>query len=306
MSSHHRLNRQNRTPDDTTATYAAFPDDNTSAARPRRSKALRAALVLVALLVVYVVVMSVIWWVKYGSVDTPAAAPASVSQSAAPRAAYTPHTRPSVTSAVSDPQLSTPTVTPNEPAPEEEKVLADAVSGHVPDVTYPPLPPEVGTGNAGTFRMEDTDGCVVPRTVSVSGAGAPVRAEDLTNGGALLPPKNVGELAWYKHSACIGQSGRGSTVITGHINDVSQGAGFASRFVHLVNGQEVSVDTDKGARRYKVVEPPREYNKTTGLPSVVNDSTGDEKLVLVTCGGEFVGGALGYDSNIVTVLEPIK
>ncbi|WCZ33324.1 hypothetical protein CMASS_09565 [Corynebacterium massiliense DSM 45435] len=29
------------------------------------------------------------------------------------------------------------------------------------------------------------------------------------------------------------------------------------------------------------------------------------KFVLITCGGEFVGGQLGYAENIITVAEPI-
>ena len=38
---------------------------------------------------------------------------------------------------------------------------------------------------------------------------------------------------------------------------------------------------------------------------VVNDTEGENRLVLITCGGKFVGGQLGYEDNIITVAEPV-
>ena len=38
---------------------------------------------------------------------------------------------------------------------------------------------------------------------------------------------------------------------------------------------------------------------------MVNDTDGTNRLVLITCGGKFVGGALGYEDNIITVAEPV-
>ena len=45
--------------------------------------------------------------------------------------------------------------------------------------------------------------------------------------------------------------------------------------------------------------------KGSGFPDVINDTDGENRLVLITCGGKFVGGQLGYEDNIITVAEPV-
>ena len=58
-------------------------------------------------------------------------------------------------------------------------------------------------------------------------------------------------------------------------------------------------------RTFRVTEAPYRLPKGSGFPDVVNDSQGENRLVLITCGGKFVGGELGYEDNIITVAEPV-
>lgn len=135
---------------------------------------------------------------------------------------------------------------------------------------------------------------------------APVDMVGLTAEGALVPPEDVNRLGWYASSAIPGDaSSKGSTVITGHVNHQTQGQGFAYHFTQLEAGDEVSVLIDGTPHIYRVTKPPFRVAKGGELPEEVNDSTGANKLVLITCGGEFVGGALGYADNVFVVAEPV-
>lgn len=135
---------------------------------------------------------------------------------------------------------------------------------------------------------------------------APVEMVGLTAEGALIPPEDVSRLGWYASSAIPGDpNSKGSTVITGHVNHQTQGQGFAYNFTQLSAGDEVSVLIDGTTHTYRVTKPPFRASKEGALPEEVNDSTGENKLVLITCGGEFVGGTLGYADNVFVVAEPV-
>lgn len=128
----------------------------------------------------------------------------------------------------------------------------------------------------------------------------------VTDTGMLIPPHDVQRLGWYSASAVPGEAGPvGSSVITGHINYQGQGTGFAEKFTTMELGQEFTVFIDGEERRFRVTEAPYRLQKGAGFPDVVNDTQGDNRLVLITCGGKFVGGQLGYEDNIITVAEPV-
>ncbi|MCG7260976.1 class F sortase [Corynebacterium hesseae] len=128
----------------------------------------------------------------------------------------------------------------------------------------------------------------------------------VTDTGMLIPPRDVQRLGWYSASAVPGEAGPvGSSVITGHINYQGQGTGFAEKFTTLEQGQEFTVFIDGEERKFRVTEAPYRLPKGAGFPDVVNDTEGENRLVLITCGGKFVGGELGYEDNIITVAEPV-
>lgn len=143
-------------------------------------------------------------------------------------------------------------------------------------------------------------------SLTVAGQTAVVDPIQLTTSGMLIPPTDVSRLGWYSASAVPGAEGNsGSTVITGHINYQGQGSGFASNFTQLGLGDEFTIAIDGQPQAFRVVQAPFRVPKGTDMPSVVNDSTGTNKVVLITCGGKFVGGKLGYEDNIFTVAEPV-
>ena len=141
--------------------------------------------------------------------------------------------------------------------------------------------------------------------ITVDGETAPVDFVQVTDQGVLLPPQDVSRVGWYSASAIPGEHGEGSSVITGHVNFAGQGEGFARRFVDLAEGSEVIVHVNGEDRAFRVSEPPEHVTKGDALPEVVNQAEGDNRLVLITCGGEFVGGQLGYADNVISVADPV-
>ena len=143
-------------------------------------------------------------------------------------------------------------------------------------------------------------------SVGIDGEYAAVDPVQVTDQGVLLPPHDVTRVGWYSASAVPGEPGNvGSSVITGHINYQGQGTGYAEKFTKLKKGQEFTVVIDGQERTFRVTEAPYRLPKGSGFPDVVNDKEGENRLVLITCGGQFVGGALGYEDNIITVAEPV-
>lgn len=143
-------------------------------------------------------------------------------------------------------------------------------------------------------------------TLEIDGASAPVDPVQLTQDGQLIPPQDVHRLGWYSASAVPGAEGAvGSTVITGHVNYVGQGEGYAQRFVSMEEGEKLKIDMDGDEVEFKVTEAPYMLPKGADFPEVINDDSGPNRLVLITCGGDFVGGQLGYAQNIIVVAEPV-
>lgn len=146
-----------------------------------------------------------------------------------------------------------------------------------------------------------------PTHITVAGQTGQVVPIGITDDGVLAPPTDVSLTGWYLDSALPGSGGPGSVVLTGHINEVGQGWGFASNFVEITAGEEITITTDAGGEvTYRAVSGSEHDLKADGVAEIVNDFTGPERLVVITCGGRYVGGELGYESNIVTVFEPVS
>ncbi|MBK4183003.1 class F sortase [Corynebacterium macginleyi] len=143
-------------------------------------------------------------------------------------------------------------------------------------------------------------------SLGIDGQYAAVDPVQAIGRGVFLPPHDVTRLGWYSASAVPGDGGNvGSSVITGHVNYQGQGTGYAEKFTRLQLNQEITVVIDGQERLFRVTEKPYRLAKGSDFPDVVNDTDGPNRLVLITCGGKFIGGALGYEDNIITVAEPV-
>jgi len=141
------------------------------------------------------------------------------------------------------------------------------------------------------------DDPAAPVSLTLDGVTAPTDPVATDASGTLLPPQDVSRLGWWVDSAMPG-GGSGAIVVTGHVDDVDQGDGFAARFADVREGDELTVSTGDGRAREYRVDRLLSVGKEGNLPlDEINRLDGPETLLLVTCGGEFVGPPLGYANN---------
>jgi hypothetical protein len=110
------------------------------------------------------------------------------------------------------------------------------------------------------------------------------------------------EVGWYRFGSSPTRPG--STVFAAHVswNDT---VGPFFRLAELEPGARIKVELSDGtARHYQVVERAQ-YGKSELPAERIWTRSGDEKLVLITCGGEFNRQVRRYSDNIVIYASPI-
>jgi Sortase domain len=144
-----------------------------------------------------------------------------------------------------------------------------------------------------------------PNTVLLpKGGRASLVRSGVAGDGTLQIPNGVSQAALW--GAAL-DAEAGATLIAGHIN----WAGVAGPFAELWGaqaGQSVTVIDGTGKRLTFVVDQILTVDKDN-LPQHADElfgQTGPHRLVLVTCGGKWVGGALGYDQNRVVIAHPVS
>ncbi|MGK3202716.1 class F sortase [Amycolatopsis sp. MEPSY49] len=143
-----------------------------------------------------------------------------------------------------------------------------------------------------------TDTGRAPATLALPGGGtAKLVQEDLDASGALKIPEGLDEAAWW--GAKLGAD-HGVALLSGHVNWKGKKGPF-NELWQVKQGQEVKLtDAAGGAWVYKVDATETIHkSELAGRSEQLFDPDGPHKLLLVTCGGEYVGGSEGYEDNRV-------
>ncbi len=128
-----------------------------------------------------------------------------------------------------------------------------------------------------------------------------VRAVGVEEDGELEVPDET-EVGWYKYGSAPGLPG--STVLAAHVS-WNREIGPFHQLGNLEPGAEVDVVADDGSTRvYKVVERAV-YDKDELPVDRIWRTTGDETLVLITCGGSYNPNIRRYRQNIVIYAVPV-
>jgi hypothetical protein len=162
-----------------------------------------------------------------------------------------------------------------------------------------PAPPRPGPGS-----VVNPAGPALPssRPVRISIAAIDVRAPvvpvDLARDGTIgVPPLSAaGTAGWYEGGPTPGEPG--ASVIVGHVDDKAGPAVFY-RLAGLRPGTRIEVARHDHRVAVFLVDAVREYPKSA-LPvdAVAGDRT-RPTLRLITCGGRWRGGRIGYADNIL-------
>ncbi|MEV7037898.1 class F sortase [Amycolatopsis sp. NPDC051061] len=171
--------------------------------------------------------------------------------------------------------------------PPEPTSLAAPPPGSLPGENAAPavLPADSESAaqqRPGTVRLPD-------------GATARLVRTELTDRGVLPIPRGLGDAAWW--GAKLGAA-QGAALLSGHVNWEGQRGPFDELW-RMRDGDEVSVVDARGGRWVYRVDSVTTLPKET-LPEQAAKwfgQDGPHRLVLVTCGGDYVGGTEGYDEN---------
>jgi len=130
---------------------------------------------------------------------------------------------------------------------------------------------------------------------------APIQPVGIEDNGELEVP-GAEAIGWYQFGAGIG-GGRGSTVLAGHIayNGVD---GVFRDLDQMQAGQVFSVDHDGSTLSYEVTEVIQYTKEALPIEDLFRED-GDERLVLITCGGSFNPSLRSYDDNVVVIAVPV-
>ena len=142
-----------------------------------------------------------------------------------------------------------------------------------------------------------------PRSITIDGIDldGPVRPVGIEDDGELEVP-DESEVGWYQYGSAPGLPG--STVLAAHVswNGVT---GLFHRLGSVEPGALVDVELDDGSvRTYEVTERTM-YPKDSLPIDRIWRTTGDETLVLITCGGDFNPDVRRYRHNIVLYAVPV-
>jgi len=121
--------------------------------------------------------------------------------------------------------------------------------------------------------------------------------------GSLTVPEDPDVLGWWRSGARPG-AGRGAVVVDGHVDSARDGLGVFAKLAHLTPGDAVHVVTGAGQTRRYLVSGRRLYRKTDLPAAEIFDQRGPERLVLVTCGGNFDERLRTYSHNVVVYAVP--
>ena len=128
-----------------------------------------------------------------------------------------------------------------------------------------------------------------------------VRAVGIEEDGELEVPDET-EVGWYQYGSAPGLPG--STVLAAHVS-WNRKIGPFHQLGNLEPGARVDVVADDGTTRvYQVVERAV-YDKDSLPRDRIWRTTGDETLVLITCGGSYNPSIRRYRQNIVIYAVPV-
>ncbi len=181
----------------------------------------------------------------------------------------------------------------------------------------PPAPPSPDVDSGDTLsplaqqlgpRQSAVPDAVTPRPrpvglqmQSIDVARFPVRAVGLEPDGQMEIPDET-EIGWYQYGATAGQPG--ATVLAAHVSWNRTQGPFA-RLGTVEPGEQIEVALDDGSVRLYEVTERTIYGKSELPRERIWRNTGEETLVLITCGGDYNPEIRRYRENIVVYAVPV-
>jgi hypothetical protein len=188
----------------------------------------------------------------------------------------------------------------DQPLPAQLFALDPGAARHLP--TQPALTsPQPGSLQRSCSPLPQAQAQVSIASLCIYASMVATTVED----NALIIPSDVHQVGLDTTSAPL-DARRGTSIVAGHVDNISQGAGVF-HFLHLVRpGAEIAV-TDLSGVTTKWVAYKTDILQKADLPADIWSTTGPRRLVLVTCGGPLVharDGGNTYKDNVLVYATP--
>ncbi|GAA1097995.1 hypothetical protein GCM10009668_14180 [Nocardioides dubius] len=124
----------------------------------------------------------------------------------------------------------------------------------------------------------------------------------------MIIPKGVKEIGWLNRSAAFGDL-IGTAVVAAHVSDNSDRSMAFRNLTKLKKGKVVTIKKGGKTYRYKVTSTAKfSRDKGRGIPKRYFKTTGEHRLVLVTCTDKvtYKNGRFHYTNNLVVTAKLIK
>ncbi|MCY7324768.1 MAG: class F sortase [Microbacteriaceae bacterium] len=164
--------------------------------------------------------------------------------------------------------------------------------------------PEIGTRDA-SIGSAQTAAPVAPVRLTIPELNIDMRVDamGLDGDGAMALPDNASDAGWYKFGPGVANDA-GATVMAAHVDSRHDGIGPFSRLKDASPGSTISVAGSDGSTVDYLVTEVRSVGKIDAPMAEVFDRSGDPRLTLVTCGGEFDSSTGHYIDNIILTAIP--
>lgn len=180
-----------------------------------------------------------------------------------------------------------------------------------PDVVLATPPTNAEDGRDTTGGEQGSDATTVPvpappRQLRLPSLGidAPVVDVGLEDGGAMEIPHDISTVGWYELGVTPGAAS-GTAVIAGHVDSREQGRGALFELRTMDVDDTIEVEHADGAVTQWRVVARRSFPKEELPITDLFTRSGEPRLVLITCGGEFDRSARRYADNIVVYAVPV-
>lgn len=176
-----------------------------------------------------------------------------------------------------------------------------------PTPTAPPVGPVLPAGPAvRSAALTPPVPVAVPQGLSLPGTTieAPVVEVGVDGDGLVDVPSDGAVVGWYRWSAAPGSPG--TTVLVGHVDTASDGAGALYDLAATRAGQRVLLTLGDGSTAEYEVVSLQSLPKADLAAAQVFRRDGDHALVLVTCGGAFDRTTRTYAENVVVTAVPVR
>jgi Sortase domain len=154
-------------------------------------------------------------------------------------------------------------------------------------------------GSTGSGATEGL-GPSIPTRISIPSLGVQAKIIEVgraADGSIATPAADPADTTgWYRLGPTPGELG--TAVIVGHVDTASRPAVF-HKLPELGKGKLIEVNREDHRVATFTVESVESFPKTSFPADRVFDSTDRARLVLVTCGGTWVGGNIGYSDNVI-------